>query len=226
VAKSESSEFRPGSPVSDSERQRFSPEYRRRQILDAARKLFAVRPDASVQDVAAEAGVTRQLVGLYFPGGGTGPIYSALFDDFLLSVPQFFESVLPLIGDRSGEAAVAVDDATLRGLIRAVFEAVLDWAEAEVSEPWVFGSGRDRPGSGIGARWDAVQESFADALISLRPEFGGVPEVRAALILECEATGKLVGMRLSGMVEREPAVRIVIERFFALYTVALPALLA
>jgi hypothetical protein len=33
-------------------------------------------------------------------------------------------------------------------------------------------------------------------------------------------------MRLSGMVEREPAVRIVIERFFALYTVALPALLA
>jgi AcrR family transcriptional regulator len=49
---------------------RLDPEGRRRQILEAARRVFAKQPypQVSIQDVAAEAGVTRALVHHYFGG--------------------------------------------------------------------------------------------------------------------------------------------------------------
>src|SRR4051812_33509347 len=49
-------------------RQRMSPELRRRQIIDAARSLFAERPPGQVStaDVAIAAGCSRALVHSYF----------------------------------------------------------------------------------------------------------------------------------------------------------------
>jgi hypothetical protein len=109
-------------------------------------------------------------------------------------------------------------------MIGAVVNAFFDWAEVEVREPWIFSSGRDRPGSGIGARWDSVQESVADTLIELSPNFAGSPNIRTALLIEQEGFASLLERLLSGTVARDDAFRIATERFFALYTVVLPAL--
>ena len=181
-------------------------------------------PGASVQDVANAAGLTRQLVGIYFPGGGTGPIFSALFDDFLASIPTFFEGVMEVVSSRPAAPGGAVDDETMRQSIALVINAFFDWGENDIREPWIFSSGRDRPGSGIGDRWDQMEGAFADALISLRPEFEGSSLVRNAFIIELEGFAKLMERLLSGSIKRDDAFRIAAERFFALYTVVLPSL--
>jgi AcrR family transcriptional regulator len=60
---------------------RLSPDERRRQILDAARRLFAERPLAEVStgDVADAAGVARSLVHRYF--GGVREVFLAVVAD-------------------------------------------------------------------------------------------------------------------------------------------------
>jgi len=60
---------------------RLSPDERRREILDAARALFAERPMAAVStaDIAAAAGVARSLVHRYF--GGVREVFLAVVAD-------------------------------------------------------------------------------------------------------------------------------------------------
>ena len=210
--------------MSEPERKRQSPEFRRRQILDAARDVLLKDPDASVQDIADAAGLTRQLVGIYFPGGGTGPIFAALFEDFAATIPNFLSEGIEAIEIGRPDQAVRLDQEALREAIATVINAFFDWAEGEVREPWIFSSGRDRPGSGIGARWDSVQGSFADTLIALSPNFAGSPKIRIALLIEQEGFASLLEKLLTGAVSRDDAFRIATERFFALYTVVLPAL--
>ena len=181
-------------------------------------------PDASVQDVADAAGLTRQLVGIYFPGGGTGPIFAALFEDFAATIPNFLSGVIEALEAGLPEQVVQLDEEALREVIATVINAFFDWAEGEVREPWIFSSGRDRPGSGIGARWDSVQGSFADTLIALSPNFSGSPTIRTAILIEMEGFAGLLERLLSGSVARDDAFRIAMERFFALYTAVLPSL--
>jgi len=68
-------------------RRRFPPEVRRQKIFEVAKEILQRDPDASIDDIAEAAGVTRQLISLYFPGGGTGPFYGAMFDEYLLALP-------------------------------------------------------------------------------------------------------------------------------------------
>ncbi len=63
-------------------RTRLSPEARRRQILDIARRLFSARPytEVTVAEIAREAGVTRALVHHYY--GSVREIYLAVLGEF------------------------------------------------------------------------------------------------------------------------------------------------
>jgi AcrR family transcriptional regulator len=63
-------------------RTRLSPDARRRQILDIARRMFAARPytEVTVAEIAREAGVTRALVHHYY--GSVREIYLAVLGDF------------------------------------------------------------------------------------------------------------------------------------------------
>jgi AcrR family transcriptional regulator len=64
----------------------MAPADRRRQILDAARELFAQRPleEVSSSDVAEAAGVTRALVHHYF--GGIADVYLAVYQELARSM--------------------------------------------------------------------------------------------------------------------------------------------
>src|SRR6476619_5182442 len=59
---------------------RLDPRLRREQILDAANALFAERAydEASIEDIASAAGVTRGLVHHYF--GGRKDVYIGLLE--------------------------------------------------------------------------------------------------------------------------------------------------
>jgi len=206
------------------ERLRQSPEFRRRQILDAARRLLAADPTASIQDIAAAAGVTRQLVSLYFPGGGTGPVFAALFDDFIVSLPDLFEGAFDRLAELPEGWTAADDPETLRELIGVIADSFLTWGETEIQDPWLFSAGRDRPGSGIGPRWDQLQDAIAGRLLGLLSESKESLVVKAAVLAELEAFAELMEMRLSGALDHDTALRIAVERFFALYTVVIPAL--
>jgi AcrR family transcriptional regulator len=68
--------------VSTRSRTRLSPDARRRQILDTARRMFAARPytEVTVAEIAREVGVTRALVHHYY--GSVREIYLAVLDEF------------------------------------------------------------------------------------------------------------------------------------------------
>ena len=55
---------------------------RKEQILDAAQRALLHNSDATLADVAKEAGISRQLIALYFPGGGIDPLRDLLFERF------------------------------------------------------------------------------------------------------------------------------------------------
>ena len=114
---------------SEADRQRYSPAERKQLILEAARRVLLLNPDASLEDIAEEAGITRQLVSRYFPGGGITPIAEALFDDYEHHFARIFID-LPKEGLESNDQ---VEEAAAKAIAR-----FLDWAE-EDGQPWLFG---------------------------------------------------------------------------------------
>ena len=198
------------------ERQRYSPEIRRRQIVAAAKAVLLPNPDATLEDVAAEAGVTRQLVSLYFPGGGTGPLFGAMFDEYFADFPR-------IIGDdlvKGGRDPVEV-----RAAVQAVIGRLLDWV-VDMGQAWVFSDSRARPGAGISEKWNFAFESVADELTQARGKSKHRQRERAAIIAEMAGFNAVAFRLLNGEISRADAEAVVVEGFVALYTVVLPSLSA
>ena len=193
---------------------RLGPEERRHQIIEAARTVFLKRPDATLDEVAKEAGVTRQLISLYFPGGGTGPIYGAMFDQYIVKLPAMM-----------GEDLIAktTSKAQIRTRAERVIKGFLDWAE-EIGEPWVFEESSSNAGAAISARWRNAFELTVEALLPTRPK--GVPVEKARLVFLSELTGfnAVTARMLAGKCTRADAETVLVEGFVAIYTVVLPKL--
>jgi AcrR family transcriptional regulator len=145
---------------------------RRRQILSAARRLFAERHfDAvSTADIAAEAGVTRGLVHHYF--GGKRALYLEVVRS-LLALPEGMFAAEIAAGDRATALRAAVDlwlDVADRGggLLLAAYGAQ--------------GFGRDPE---VEAILDDARERTADQVIQIlrpeRPPGAASAELRAAV---------------------------------------------
>lgn len=193
---------------------RLGPEERRQQIIEAARTVFLKRPDATLDEVAKAAGVTRQLISLYFPGGGTGPIYGAMFDQYIVKLPAMM-----------GEDLIAktTSKAQIRTRAERVIKGFLDWAE-EIGEPWVFEESSGSAGAAISARWRNAFELTVEALLPTRPK--GVPVEKARLVFLSELTGfnAVTARMLAGKCTRADAETVLVEGFVAIYTVVLPKL--
>jgi AcrR family transcriptional regulator len=153
-------------------RTRLGTAERRRQILAAARRLFAERHFGAVStaDVAAEAGVTRGLVHHYF--GGKRDLYLEVVRSLLELPPGMFAAEIAA-GDRATALRVAVDlwlDVAERG--RGVLLAAHG----------AQGFGRDPE---IEAIFDAARERTADQVIEIlrpgRPPADASGELRAAV---------------------------------------------
>ena len=179
-------------------------------ILETAKVVLLPNPEASLDDVAEAAGVTRQLVSLYFPGGGTGPLYGAMFDEYIAALPTILGEDLLKVG---------TDPKRFRAATAEVVARVLDWAES-VGEPWVFGDGGDHPG--------ALNKVTVEMLLGVLGDVFGKPQhparVSNAILAELNATAAVARTLLEGEIQRGDAEAVINERFVALYTVVIPAL--
>ena len=195
---------------------RLSPDLRRVQILEAARKVLLPNPEATIDDVADAAGVTRQLVSLYFPGGGVGALYGAMFDEYMAALPG-------ILGEEF--LAPAKRNADVRRTTERSVAVFLDWAES-VGQPWIF-SNIVRPGGiGISERIEASQDYTASMMIQARGDLADSPRVRAAIVCQLAGTRTLVGRMLSGEIKRADVEAALVEGFMNLFTIVLPALSA
>jgi AcrR family transcriptional regulator len=198
------------------ERQRYSPEIRRRQIVAAAKVVLLPNPEATLEDVAAEAGVTRQLVSLYFPGGGTGPLYGAMFDEYLQDLPAILGDDLITQGR---------DPEKIRAAAEVVIGRLVDWV-VDMGQAWVFYDSRERPGAGIAERWDRAFDITAQVLMDARGKSKNPDRLRAAIVSEMAGFNAVARRLLDGEISRADAEAVIVEGFVALYTVVLPALSA
>jgi AcrR family transcriptional regulator len=195
-------------------RRRYPPEVRRQKIFEVAKEILQRDPEASIDDIAEAAGVTRQLISLYFPGGGTGPFYAAMFDEYLLALPGILgEGFLSESTKPSG-----VRKTTERGVA-----AFIDWVEA-VGQSWVF-TGKHQPhGAGIAERLESTAEFTIEMMVHARSDIEDSGLSRAAIYAQLDGMLALVGRMLEGRVERADAEAVIVENFVALFTTVLPAL--
>jgi len=200
-------------PTNQLERKRLDPVARRQQLLAAAKVVLAGNPDATLDEIANEAAVTRQAVSLHFPGGGTGPIYEAMLD-------EFFDAALTFLIPTTVKLAAISSRA---GAIRAANESFLNWADS-FGVPWVFSPARNRPGTQNAEKWERAVLAMADAILVVQPQFGRSQNVRQAVRVTLEGLGILVPDVLAGRLSRDDYLRISELQFVALFETVLPAL--
>lgn len=204
-----------GKAESDTERQRYSPEERKQLILKAARRVLLVNPDASLEDIAEEAGITRQLVSRYFPGGGITPIAEALFDEYEHHFARIFID-LPSEGLESNDE---VEAAAAKAIAR-----FLDWAE-EDGQPWLFGGEGAAIAAQLSARRAELRTNLAMVMLHfVRKLVKENDSTRIALQAEQRATDEILWQMLTGQASREDCERILNLRFDVLIEQVLPAL--
>lgn len=196
-------------------RQRYSPEQRKVLILEAARRVLVDNPDASLEDIAEEAGVTRQLISRYFPGGGVTPIAEALFDEYEHHFAHVFVD-LPSEGVETHEEVV-------EGIRKSVGH-FLDWAE-EDRQPWLFGGEGAAIAAQLAARRADLRTNLAMVMLHFTRKIAPENDLtRIAIQAEGRATDEVVWQLLTGKASRADCERILNARFLAMVESVLPSL--
>jgi AcrR family transcriptional regulator len=115
-------------PPTRPETRRRDPERTRKALLDAALVEFAEkgRSGARVSDIAARAGVNKQLISYYF--GGKDGLYRALWDQWLAREAEMAPEQLAA-PDRVASYALAADE-DVRALTRMYLRECLDDAHS------------------------------------------------------------------------------------------------
>jgi AcrR family transcriptional regulator len=178
-------------------RRRLPADARRGELLRAAAGLLTTRGPDGVQfaEVAAAAGVTRQLVYRFF--ASRRALILAVLDDFADELTLRF-----------GRGAAASVPGTLEGATRVFVEAICDTIEAKGAGPWqlLHAAGPD-PDVARHAR--AIQDRLlAPWRARIAAAAGSTPREAATMIRMADAAGRAVlELWCSGMLTREDAIR-------------------
>jgi len=191
------------SPATQKQR-RYSPEVRRQMILDAAASLFREKPDATVDEIADRAGVTRQLVGQYFPGGGVEKIHTELIEQ---ATASFAEQVL------QNEYPPPKDLKEWRAVIAKTTRRQFEWAVG-LEMPWMFAGEASGLTANLGYRRSRVR---VDMLALVMPWSAAVLEDTPTnrLLVQCEyrAIDELIWLATLGEISVDEGVRIAVARW-------------
>jgi len=202
-------------PEQPPKQRRYSPEVRRQMILDAAAQLLRENPEANVDDVAAAAGVTRQLVGQYFPGGGIERIHAELMGR---AATTFVEQVL------TTDFPAPKDLDEWRETIPLTTRRQFEWAVG-LQMPWLFAA----EASGLPAKVGAVRMTVKDNMIPLVMEWSkavieDTPVNRLMVKAEYRAIDELIWLVATDQLELEEGVRIAVARWQGVAELAIPLL--
>ena len=190
-------------------RKRMSPDERKHEIVEVARELMAKDPYVTLDEVAEAAGVTRQLISLYFPGGGMGPIVALMLDDFRDRFVGFIDMAGML-----GSVVDFNDPEQFRKAMAQISARLLDFVD-ESGEPWMFSLYRDIAGSGFGAGTEELHRTLVEGILSAR----GVaqdPMTTALYRSEVMAIDSLIYTYAKHELSREDTLRAMVERFYGL----------
>lgn len=178
-------------------RQRLSPDQRRRHLLQVAARLMSARGVDAVQfpEVAAAAGVTRQLVYRFFPSRQA--LIMAVLEDFAEDLTQ-----------RLGRGAAYAMPDNLEAGTRLFVEAICDTIEAKGAGPWhVLGSkGPDREVARLG---EEIQDRLLQPWQVRIAETIGESEREAAVVARMIVAGGRAALEewYNGSLSREEVVR-------------------
>ena len=198
-----------------SKQRRYSPEVRKQMILDAAAQLLRENPEANVDDVAAAAGVTRQLVGQYFPGGGIERIHAELMGH---AATTFIEEVLAI------DFPAPKDVEEWREVIVKTTRRQFQWAVG-LQMPWLFAG----EASGLPAKVGAVRMAVKENMIAPVMEWSknviaDTPVNRLMVKAEYRAIDELIWLVANDQLELEEGVRIAVARWQGVIEFAVPLL--
>jgi len=180
---------------------RFSPEVRRQMILDAARDLFKENPNASVDDLANKAGVTRQLIGQYFPGGGLEMVHQELMQKaFSTFVDQVLKTDFPPPANLK----------QWRETIPLTTARQFEWGVG-LRMPWLFAG----EGSGLPADMGKARMNLRIGVVPLVMEWSAAvlpdtPENRILVQIGYRAIDELIWLVATDKLEMEEGVRIAV----------------
>jgi AcrR family transcriptional regulator len=187
---------------------------RKEQILDAAQRALLHNSDATLADVAKEAGISRQLIALYFPGGGIDPLRDLLFERFTGQFQHLLKTAMTHGPKNMDEA---------RALFPAIIAGVFDLAKT-MRAPWLFAGEASGMSRTVGLQRVKARADFAriigNWLGAIAPD---TPATRAVLRAEIRATDELVWLVLSGKMPRQLGERLAIARLTAIVEYVLAA---
>ena len=197
-------------------RRRMSPDERKQEIVSVARELLAKDPHVGLDDLAEAAGVTRQLISLYFPGGGIGPIVALILDDFR----DQFVGFLDMAGMLGDVVDFNHEDQFRKAMVQ-ITSRLLNFVD-EIGEPWMFSLSRDVGGSGFGAGTEEVHRNLVEGILANRG-LGDDPLTKAMYRSEVMAIDSLIYTYSKQELSREETELAIVERFCNLRFVLQPA---
>lgn len=196
-------------------RSRMSPDERKEFILAAARRVLLENPDASLAEVAKEVGVTRQLVSIYFPGGGVTPMQMELLDRFGAQFALLVEA---------GAGTRPRTPKEFRKAVPGVVKFFFDFAES-LDAPWMFAGEAAAMTHQVGLKRALLRDEFARAWLGwLRHFVKDSKSVRLAMRIELRALDELIWLWLTGRITRRQAEKVAVVHLLAIVEQALPAL--
>lgn len=178
-------------------RQRLSPDERRRHLLEVAADRMTTHGIDRVQfaEVAAAAGVTRQLVYRFFPSRQA--LIMAVLEDYAGDITQRF-----------GHGAARSIPGNLDEVTRVFVEAVCETIEAKGAGPWELLDSKG-PDPEVARRGREIQERIVAPWRARIAETLGVSQHEAAILARMIVAAGRAALELwyNGTLSREEAVR-------------------
>lgn len=206
-----------GAP-SNSKRVILPREDREAEIIAAALRVLERNPQATLNEVADEAGVTRQLVSLYFPGGGTGPVVI----NFVRNAMSLFRELITNM-EMTGTLLSIDDEDELREVVAEGIDQYIS-GMVDVAPAWLFGNARNIGGADVAAEVEAVRAAVTAQVFDGDTRWGSNELAHVsyeAVLTACEA---LAYKYRTGEISRDLCARGMTEMFVSFRFHTLPAL--
>ena len=193
-------------------------EAREGEIVLAALRVLDSNPFAGLDEIAEEAGVTRQLVSLYFPGGGTQPIVDRIMEG---TIPMLMDSVKHM--DGAGKFLEIEDVDAFRAVMAAGMDAYFRLS-LDRAPIWMISMSRDVGGADVSGQIRRMQEAVHKKIFRGNARWGKNKVVKQAFCAQCEVVESLAYRYRLGEMTRDEALSIAVELWVAFRFQAMPAL--
>ena len=188
---------------------------REKEILIAAAKVLERDPRARIEDIADEAGVSRQLVALYFPGGGIKAV-----------VERLVETTIPVVASAIGamEGILDLDDeaefreAVTRGMERYLKHSI------ERTPAFLLSNSREIGGASLEEQIEATYDAAFDIAFAEDSRWRSSKTAKILFRIQVH-TGEQIGYNYRiGRLSREECLQALIEAWVAFRFSILPSL--